>query len=47
MFQLIAEATNVPEPSSFLLLSIPVALILAVVCFQGARASQLQRPQAA
>jgi hypothetical protein len=44
MFQLLAL---VPEPTSFLLLCFPVALILAVVCFQGARASRLQRPRAA
>ena len=46
MFQLIASAA-VTEPPSFLLLSFPVAIILVVVCFQGARASQLQRPRAA
>jgi hypothetical protein len=42
LFQLI----TVPEPPAFLLLSFPVVLAVFAMCFQGAGASQFQRPRA-
>jgi hypothetical protein len=44
MFQLIAA---VPEPTSFLLLSIPVAIAVFAMCLRGARPSGLRRLLAA
>jgi hypothetical protein len=43
MFQLIAPGGSVPEPSSSLLLCVPVAIALFATRLRGARASRLRR----